>query len=138
MPAMTLPARASPVAKEIDERTASRITRGLRMMISRLRNQPRCRSCATSFGLTCARSLFGLALRQALRAVCNDEAAHLRLYLPLREQQGRRECYVASPLQQSEVRQGEVWSQNSQRHSGCRFRLPSPPRESNQLLPSLA
>jgi len=50
MPAMTLPARGSPVAKEIDDRTANRMTRGLRMMMSRLRNQPRCRSCATSFG----------------------------------------------------------------------------------------
>ena len=44
MPAMTLPARGSPVAKEIDDRTASRMTSGFRMMIRRRMNQPRCRS----------------------------------------------------------------------------------------------
>lgn len=50
IPAMTLPARGSPVAKEIEQSTASRITRGLRRMIRSRRNQPRRRSCATTFG----------------------------------------------------------------------------------------
>jgi len=50
MHAITVPARASPVAKEIDERAASRITSGLRRMIKSRMNQPRRRSCATSFG----------------------------------------------------------------------------------------
>ena len=50
MAAITVPARASPVANEIADRVPSRITRGLRMTFSNRTNQPCRRSCATSFG----------------------------------------------------------------------------------------
>ena len=75
MPAMTLPARGSPVAKETDDRTASKMTRGFRMMISRLRNQPRCCSCATSLGPT-ARALESASLCvRPVEAVCNERSS---------------------------------------------------------------
>jgi len=100
MAAMTLPARGSPVAKEIDERTASKITSGLRRMIKKRINQPRCRSCATSFGSRRACSRVGLALlRGQLKPSAKSEATHPRLSLPHRGQPGRRECYVALPSQ---------------------------------------
>src|SRR5579872_5011043 len=50
MPAITVPARASPVAYEIADKVASRITSGLRMIFSRRTGQPCRRSWATSFG----------------------------------------------------------------------------------------
>ena len=50
MAAITVPARASPVAKETADRVASRITSGLRMIFRRRTGQPCRRSCATSFG----------------------------------------------------------------------------------------
>ena len=50
MAAITVPARASPVAKETADRVASRITSGLRMIFRRRMGQPCRRSCATSFG----------------------------------------------------------------------------------------
>lgn len=50
--AITVPARASPVAKEMAERVASRITSGLRMIFRRRMGQPCGFSCATSFGPT--------------------------------------------------------------------------------------
>ena len=74
MPAMTLPARGSPVAKEIDDRTASKMTRGFRRMTRRLINQPRCRSCATSFGPT-VRALESASLCvRPVEVVCKDRS----------------------------------------------------------------
>ncbi len=50
MPAITVPARASPVANETADKIASRMTSGLPMIFRRRTNQPCGRSCATSFG----------------------------------------------------------------------------------------
>ena len=92
MAAITVPARASPVAKEIAESVASRITSGLRMIFSRRMNQPCRRSCATSFGPACAR-VFGLSLRQARGGGPQGfEAARPRPSARHRGQRGRHEC----------------------------------------------
>ncbi len=72
MQAITVPARASPVAKEIDERAASRITSGLRRMISSRINQPRRRSCATSFGPTVRARASASACGRPSGVVCSD------------------------------------------------------------------
>ena len=57
MPAITVPARASPVRKEIADRVESKITSGLRMIFRTRTGQPCFRSCAISFGPVCARFL---------------------------------------------------------------------------------
>ena len=75
MHAITIPARASPVAKEIDERTASRITNGLRRMIRRRINQPRLRSCATSFGPPVRSRSSASACVRPSGAVCNEPSS---------------------------------------------------------------
>ena len=49
MAAITVPARASPVANETADSPASKITSGLRRILSSRINQPCWRSCATSF-----------------------------------------------------------------------------------------
>ena len=63
--AITVPARASPVANEIADRAASRITSGLRMIFRRRMGQP-CRLLLRHFIRTRgARPIFGFVLRQA-------------------------------------------------------------------------
>jgi hypothetical protein len=74
MHAITVPARASPVAKEIADRAASRITSGLRRMIRRRMNQPRGRSCATSFGPAIRALASASAWVRPSGAVCRQPA----------------------------------------------------------------
>jgi hypothetical protein len=72
MTAITVPARASPVAKETADRVASRITSGLRMIFSRRMGQPCRRSCATSFG--------PVVLARASASVCVMPPGAVRKY----------------------------------------------------------
>ena len=66
IPAITEPARASPVRKEIADRVDSRITSGLRMIFRRRMGQPCFFSCATSFGpVVRARSSASACVRPA-------------------------------------------------------------------------
>jgi len=101
----------SPVAKEIDERTASKITSGLRRMIKKRINQPRCRSCATSFGPAVrARESASLCVRPA-EAVRNERSNSSPSFPAASRTAGRRECYVALPSQGFETHPEQEESQ---------------------------
>ena len=106
MAAITVPARASPVAKEIDERVASRITSGLRTIFSRRMSQPCRRSCAISFG-PAVRARLGLGLRQALRGCTQGLEQLIAVSRGGIEDCGlKHECSCASPLPESALRPG--------------------------------
>jgi hypothetical protein len=72
--AMTVPARGSPVAKEIAERAPSRITSGLRTIFRRRMNQPCGFSCATSFGPAVAARPSASACVSPAEVVCKDRS----------------------------------------------------------------
>jgi hypothetical protein len=81
MAAITVPARASPVANEIADRVASRITKGLRMIFKRRRGQPCFLSSATSFGPTArARPSASVCVRPCavVRKDCSNSSPSFR------------------------------------------------------------
>ena len=65
-----------------------------------------------------------------------SEAGHLRLSPPLREQQRRRECYVASPLRGFETRQGREGLLQCCERQVSHLLTSSQPRASNPVFPS--
>jgi len=86
MPAITGPARASPVENETADKVAADHQR-VRMIFIRRRNQPCWRSCATSFGPVCVRALRPRFVSGPPQSSAETGAALRR---PSRRHRGRR------------------------------------------------
>lgn len=121
MAAITVPARASPVAKEMDDKMASRITSGLRVIFSRRISQPwRC-SWVTSFG-PAVRSRSSASVWVGQRERSADNGAALRRPCP--RPRGPREKHgYCDPWPSKEARWG---ADGSPRDHRLRSREPQP------------